>query len=350
MQYPEINFKHLCRMSDSTGLYQHARWAVPDPNHGYTLDDNVRALMAALMWQERDPKDTVPLDLAYRYLAFMLGSQHEDGRFRNFMGFDRRWLEDVGSDDSHGRALWALGFCIRHATEPSLIRTATWMFDRAAHNTLQYTSPRTIAFALHGFADVALAKQPVGNSFENMVSCAKKLSNMFRNNARHKWQWFEYSLTYANATFPQALLVAAQACDFRGEIQLSAEFRDVGKRSLDFLVDLLFNQDRLDLIGQNGWYAEGGQKAVFDQQPVDAQCMVEALLCAHKVLGEDHYRERAQNALEWFYGRNRHNLSVYDSHTGGCFDGLTAEGVNENEGAESTLAHLLARMAWDSHK
>jgi hypothetical protein len=315
---------------------------VPDPNHGYTLDDNARALIAALKWHRHSGGGAGALDLAYRYLAFMLGSQHQDGRFRNFMAFERQWLEDVGSPDSQGRALWALGYCLRHAPEEGMRQAAAWMFDQAGAHVSRLSSPRTVAFALHGFAEAHLAGRHAADP-DRMKQCADHLAGMFRRHARHAWQWFEYSLTYANASLPHALLIAAHVCG-------DAQYRDVGKRSLDFLIELLFEEGQLDLIGQDGWYAQGGERACFDQQPIDAQCMVEALLCASHVLDDERYAMLATRALEWFYGRNRNGAVMYDETTGGCHDGLTADGVNFNQGAESTLAHLLARMAWEEHE
>jgi hypothetical protein len=323
---------------------------VPDPNHGYTLDDNARALMAALKWHRHGDGDgdgdsdssacASALDLAYRYLAFILGSQHKDGHFRNFMAFERHWLEDVGSPDSQGRALWALGYCLHHAPEAGMRHAAEWMFDQAGAHVSQLSSPRTVAFALHGFAEAHLAGRHAPD-IDRVRQCADHLAGLFKRHARHAWQWFEYSLTYANASLPHALLIAADICGDAG-------YREVGKRSLDFLIDLLFEEDQLDLIGQDGWYARGGERARFDQQPIDAQCMVEALLCANRVLGEQRYAALARYALEWFYGRNRNGAAMYDEATGGCHDGLTADGVNLNQGAESTLAHLMARLAWEA--
>jgi hypothetical protein len=319
---------------------------VPDPNHGYTLDDNARALIVALKWHQHASSNGSiesthqALDLAYRYLAFMLGSQREDGRFRNVMAFERHWLENVGSPDSQGRALWALGYCLRYAPEAGLRQAAEWMFDRAVDRVSEMSSPRTTAFAMHGFAEAYQVGWQTSDTKARLRQCANQLMGLFTRHARQAWQWYEYSLTYANATLPHALLVAADVLD-------DVHYRDVGRRSLDFLISLLFEEDQLDLIGQSGWYSQGGERASFDQQPIDAQCMVEALLYAHSALGEPRYEFLAKRALEWFYGRNRNSAMMYDETTGGCLDGLTADGVNLNQGAESTLAHLLARLAWE---
>jgi len=281
-------------------------------------------------------------------MAFIMGSQREDGRFRNFMSFDRHWLEDVGSSDSQGRALWALGYCLRHTEDAGMRDAAIWMIERMFNHTPQLVSPRSIAFALHGLAEVHKAAHARSHSssldVENLLKrYADDLVTLFEHNNRSDWHWFEDSLTYANATLSHALLVAY-------DVLHDERYRTVGKISLDFLSNLMFRNEQLDLIGQDGWYSRGSVRASFDQQPIDAQCMVETLLCAHQVLKKPQYATWATYALEWFYGRNRHGLMMYDEASGGCHDGLTLTGVNANQGAESTLAHLLARLSYDEYQ
>ena len=273
-------------------------------------------------------------------MAFIMGSQREDGRFRNFMSFDRHWLEDVGSSDSQGRALWALGYCLHHTDDVGMRQAAAWMIEQAHHHAPQLISPRAIAFGLHGLAEIHKAEDQPFNVEAQLKKSADYLVTLFDQYSRSDWRWFEDALTYANATLPHALLVAY-------DILRDERYRDVGQRSLDFLLNLLFENDQLDLIGQDGWYSRGSVRASFDQQPIDAQCLVEALVCAQQVLGKPHYGTLAAVALEWFYGRNRHGLMMYDEESGGCNDGLTLTGVNANQGAESTLAHLLARLSYD---
>lgn len=294
----------------------------------------------ALKWAESDPASSTAHELAYRYMAFIMGSQREDGRWRNFMSFDRHWLEDVGSSDSQGRALWALGYCLHHANDGGMRQAAAWMIERVYDHALELISPRAVAFGLHGLAEVYKADHPTVNVEQRLRQYADYLVALFERHDRGDWHWFEDSLTYANATLPHALLVAADLFD-------EDRYHAVGQCSLDFLINLLFKNDQLDLIGQDGWYSRGSVRASYDQQPIDAQCMVEALLCAHQVLGHDRYAVLAAQALEWFYGRNRHGVMMYDETSGGCNDGLTLNGMNGNQGAESTLAHLIARLSYE---
>ena len=336
MTYPSLCFDHLARLTDDTGMLQHARWSVPDPNHGYTLDDNARALVVALQGHASTGRADL-LVLARRYLGFMVYAQREDGVFRNFAGYNRQWLEDAGSPDSNGRALWALGYGLHHAPEVGMREAALWMFDRAKPQIDGLTSPRAVASAILGCAEAHAADRNAGPMRAQIDRCAAYLAGLFDQVAHGAWQWFEQYLTYGNATLPQAMLMA-------GALTGCERYRDIGRRSLEFLVDLVFANDQLDLIGQDGWHVQGAPPARFDQQPIDAGCMVEALLVAQRVFGEPRYGRLAQQALDWFYGRNRLGASLYDATTGGCFDALIPDGVNRNQGAESTLAHLSARL------
>ena len=338
MIYPSLRFDHLVHMSDDTGLLQHARWSIGDPNHGYTLDDNARAFVVALQAYAITNRTDL-LILARRYLAFMLYAQREDGLFRNFAGYDRQWLESEGSPDSNGRALWALGYGVNHAPEKGMCDAALWMFNRAKTSIEWLTSPRAVASAMLGCAEVYAANQNVAVMLAHIDQYAAYLAGLFQQVADDQWQWFERSLTYGNATLSQAMLVA-------GKLTGSKRYLEVGQRSLEFLIKTTFVNDQLNLIGQNGWYQQGSPAATFDQQPIDAACMTEALLTAASILEQPRYHTLAQSALEWFYGRNCHALPLYNAVTGGCFDALIAEGVNQNQGAESTLAHLSARLAF----
>ncbi len=219
---------------------------------------------------------------------------------------------------------------MRHAPERGLRDASRFLLECALPHAAQLTSPRAMAFAVIGFAEADLA-------LEWVERFADRLAALFEANASEDWLWFEPYLTYSNAALPHALLVA-------GERTGSARYRSIAQRSLDFLIGVIFHNDMLDLVGEKGWYHRNSQPARFDQQPIDAACAVETLLVAGRVLGEPRYDELARRALEWFYGRNRGGVALYDPETGGCYDGLTPEGVNRNQGAESTLAHLRARL------
>lgn len=335
MQYPPLRLDHLVRLTDSVGIFQHAIYTLPDPHRGYTLDDNARAFIVALK-HHRWNGDSLSLSLACRYLAFIRYAQTSDGRFLNFLPFDRRWREETGSPDSNGRALCALGYGVRYAPEPGLRDAARLLLERALPQATRLTSPRAIAFAILGLAEARLG-------LDLVQRFANELARLFEHHANADWQWFEPYLTYSNATLPQAMFIA-------GELLNNDRYTMIAHRSLDFLIGVLFQGDILDLIGQRGWYPQNGERARFDQQPVDAACAVEALLVARRIVGEPRYGELAERALEWFYGRNCSHLALYDPETGGCYDGLTPEGVNRNQGAESTIAHLLARLLIEEHQ
>ena len=337
MRYPQLQFEHLARLSDSTGMLQHALWNMPDPRHGYTLDDNARAFVVALKGYRQNNQADL-LEWARRYLAFMVYAQHDDGRFRNFAGYNRTWLEDVGSPDSNGRAVWALGYGVRYAPEAGMRNVCMWMFERAVPQFESLTSPRAIASLLLGCAEVYQVGRSTQLALTHINRCADSLAGLFDQVAQKDWAWFEQSLTYGNATLAQAMITA-------GVVTQSNRYLEIGRRSLEFLIDTLFDKNMLDLVGHAGWYSQGSKRAIFDQQPIDAGCMVEALLVAQQAYKEPRYGKLAHTALEWFYGHNRLKAPLYDEDSGGCRDGLAAQGTNENQGAESTLAHLAARLA-----
>ncbi len=337
MTYPLLSFDHLLRLTDDTGILQHARWSVPNPQEGYTLDDNVRAFVVALKGHACTGRGDL-LELARRYLGFMLYAQRDDGVFRNFADYGRNWLEEAGSADSNGRALWALGYGAHHAPERGIREAALWLFDRAKSGIAGLTSPRAVAAALLGCTEVHAADRNPGQMLVLVEHGAHYLAGLYDQVVIDGWHWFEASVTYGNATLSQAMLVA-------GALTGSACYLEIGRNSLEFLITLMFSEGKMDVIGQNGWHARGGPRAVFDQQPIDAACMVEALLVARRICNEPRYGVLATMAMEWFYGNNRLGASLYDETTGGCFDALILGGVNANQGAESTLAHLSARMA-----
>ncbi len=340
--YPVLRLDHLQRMTDPAGIFQHAIYTLPDPQRGYTLDDNARAFIVALK-HHRWSGDAASLELARHYLAFIRYAQTQDGRFLNFLPFDRQWHEQFGSPDSNGRAIGALGYGVAHAPESGMREAAGWLLERALAQAERLTPPRAIAFALLGFAEACRADWRPRDSFDRLCHFADRLAELFDHNASDDWPWYEPYLTYSNAALPRAMLAASAVTG-------NARYQKIARYSLDFLVDILFQHDMLDLIGQKGWYRRHGERAHFDQQPIDAACTVEALVAAEASFGESRYGTLATIALEWFYGRNRVGVALYDPETGGCYDGLVPEGVNRNQGAESTLAHLMARLLIEERK
>ena len=338
-ELPLLKLDHLSNMTDGTGILQHAVFMVPNYREGYTTDDNARALMVSTLLEELgNPR---ALELSSRYLAFVwYAFNAETGRFRNFMDYQRHWLEESGSDDSHGRALWSLGTILGRSNTPSLHTMAGRLFEQALPAILDTTSPRAWAFALLGLDEYA--RRFAGDRLTNQVreNLAGRLLALFQSHRADDWRWYEDSLSYCNAVLPQALLSCGQWCP-------SQEMTEAGLESLSWLADVQRAHApgaHFVPIGSSGFYPRGGERARFDQQPVEAQAMVSACLEAHRITGDPRWRKEARRAFEWFLGRNDLNQPVYDPTTGGCRDGLHPDRANENQGAESTLAFLQSSL------
>lgn len=330
---PPLKLDHLRHLTDETGMLQHAVFTVPNYREGYTTDDNARALMVSALLEALGRREAV--ELASRYLAFIwFAFNTETGRFRNFMDYQRHWLEDSGSDDSHGRALWSLGTVIGRSCLASLQSMAGRVFEQALPAILETTSPRAWAFALIGIHEYDQRYAGDRRAGQVREELAGRLLGLYERSRRDDWRWFEPSLTYCNAALPHALLTCGPAME--NEAMTAA-----GLDSLAWLADVQKGgSGHFVPIGCNGFYPRGGERARFDQQPVEAQAMVSACLEAHRTTGELRWRKEAHCAFEWFLGRNDLNLPIYDPATGGCRDGMHPDRANENQGAESTLAFL----------
>lgn len=278
------------------------------------------------------------LEGARRYLAFLRYAQNREGKFHNFLSYNREWQDWEGSQDCQGRAVWALGYAAAHTPEQGMREAASRLLSETLAWVDQLTPPRARANAILGLAEVA-DHPTLGEAAQRSLKLLSDgLVALFEHTATSDWRWFELGLTYDNGRIPEALLAAY---DVTGE----SKYREVALESLEFLLEVLFPNGVLDLIGNDGWYHRGGRRAHFDQQPIDAEGTVAVCLRAHAVTGEPRYRELAEHAFQWFLGRNRVGVPLYDAETGGCYDGLHPHGVNGNQGAESTLAYLLARLA-----
>ncbi len=332
-ELPPLKSDHLRALSDGTGVLQHALFAIPDYSHGYTTDDNARALLVSTLLEALGPDEHT--DLSSRYLAFLTFAYNpQKKRFRNFMNYQRTWLEDAGSDDSHGRSLWALGTVLHHSTSASLNSMAGSLFEQALPSILSTTSPRAWAFALIGIAEYA--EKFSGDRRANQVSeeLAGRLLSSYTAHRTDEWRWFEHGLTYCNAALCHALLICGRTIP-------NADMGKAGLESLTWLADLQrAEKGHFVPIGSNGFYEQGQERARFDQQPVEAQTMVSACLEAFRVTGNPRWNKEARRAFEWFLGRNDLASPLYDATTGGCRDGLHPDRPNENQGAESTLAFL----------
>jgi len=334
---PPWRFDHLLRMSDSAGIFQHAKFSVPWFDHGYCTDDNARALLFTV-WLEQ--LDECPPSLRHSRSAYAGFLQHafvpETGLFRNFMGFDRRWQEEAGSEDSHGRALWALGAVVGRSTSENLRAWAAPLFEAALPAVRSFTSPRAWAFAILGLHEYLRTMDGDLMAARMREELAARLLALWHAVSSPEWPWFEDSLAYDNARISQALLLTGRW----------TENGDILKAGLDSLRWLMDNQRGGDgcfrPIGSNGFWTRGGEPAQFDQQPIEACAAVAACIEALNTTGDEHWRAEAQRAFDWFLGANDLNEILYDPATGGCRDGLHPSRVNYNQGAESTLSFGLA--------
>jgi hypothetical protein len=339
-ELPALNLNHLRRLTDGTGLVQHACFTVPNYDEGYATDDNARALIVAVSLEEQgEDASGEAFNLACRYLAFLRHAfDSRTGRFRNFMCYDRRWQEERGSDDCHGRSLWGLGTVIGRSNHAGLRGVAGQLVESALPAITTLTSPRAWSFillAIHEYLKRFAGDRTASNLRE---AFAERLMQCYRSQSFTDWHWFEDRLTYCNATLPYALLVSGQAMARDDMVHTALE-------ALEWLADLHMGvHGHFVPIGSNGFYVRGGTRARFDQQPVEAHAMVSACLAAQASTGASHWGRQAHLAFDWFLGRNDLHLSLYDPATGGCRDGLHSDRLNQNEGAESTLAFLMALL------
>ena len=338
---PAINLDHLNRMTDDTGILEHAVFVVPNCPEGYTADDNARALIVAILLEELgDGVLWGTAGLASRYLAFLwLAFDPASKRFRNLLSYDRQWQEPIGSEDSHGRTLWGLGTVLGRSKDVGLRGAAGRLFELSVPAALEFKSPRAWAFALLGLEEYIDSFPRDRAALHAADALANRLFNLYRANSSDGLHWFEGVLAYSNARLPQALLRS-------GLRSANKEMISAGLEALDWLVTI----QRCDVkghfvpVGSLGFYSKKTAKARFDQQPIEACAAVSACLQAHRATGQNKWREEASSAFNWFLGDNDLQVSLYDPTTGGCRDGLHPDRVNENQGAESTLSFLMALL------
>jgi hypothetical protein len=338
-QLPALRLDHLHRLTDDTGMLQHATFTVPNYSEGYATDDNARALLLAVLVEQLGGIESAGIgELASRYLAFLGHAFNpENGRFRNFLTYERKWTEAAGSEDSHGRALWALGTVLGRSKNQALRGAAGRFFEAAVPAVVAFTSPRAWAFALLGIQEY-LDFFPGDRDAQQMRSAlATRLLEIYAWNQSPEWNWFEDVLAYSNARLPQAVLIAGRRSS--DTVMVSAALG-----ALNWLSEIQRSpeNDHFVPIGSQGFYRRGREKARFDQQPVEAGGAVSASLEAFRATGDDRWLKEAWSAFNWFLGKNDLQIALYDPSTGGCRDGLHPERVNENQGAESTLAFLMA--------
>jgi hypothetical protein len=356
---PQFKLDHVNRMTDDTGMMQHAIFTLPNRAEGYATDDNARALILTVLI-ERCREDqcgeqcggfepgtlAAPPDWPYRYLALLEHAFNpENGRFRNFLGYDRRWMERQGSEDSHGRALWALGTMSGRSAEPGLKSACLRLFEASLPVALDFYSPRACAYTLLGMEEYLRVHKEDDEALRARFTLSRRLQEMYETIRTSQWKWFENVVAYGNARLPQAMMLVGAAC---GSERMVA----VGLESLEWLMALQSDAatGHFVPIGSHGFYRRGGERARFDQQPLEAAGAVSACLQACRVTGEERWYLHAQSAFNWFLGKNDLQLPLYDSGTGGCRDGLHPDRVNQNQGAESTLSYLMAALEMHSFR
>jgi glycosyltransferase involved in cell wall biosynthesis len=334
---PELNLDHLYHMTDSTGIFQHASFTAPNLSHGYCTDDNARALILAVMLGQLEETPKGVRALATTYAAFLDHAfDRKTARFHNFLSSDRRWLDERGSEDCHGRAIWALGTAVGRSPYWRSKPMAERLFAQALPAVTDFTSPRAWAFSLIGIHEYLRRMKGDRLAIDVREELTGRLMTIFDKVAEPGWTWFEDGLTYDNAKLAHALIVGGRATGQENVYQR-------GLLALRWLVGVQTSQHgRLRPIGSNGFYRRNGARADFDQQPIEAQTTVSACLEAYRATGEPWWYEQAQRAFDWFLGWNDLGLEVYCQQTGGCRDGLHADRGNENQGAESMLAFLLS--------
>jgi hypothetical protein len=348
-QLPELKLDHLNRLTDDTGMLQHSIFTTPNRREGYTTDDNARALILAVLLEQLDNDRHRKTDLPssnssgqYLYLSLPFlehAFNTAKGRFKNFLRYDRRWNEPVGSEDCHGRALWGIGTVLGRSEDQGLRGAAGRLFEFSLPAALEFSSPRAWAYTLLGIQEY-LTSYPGDRDAQKIRSAlSRRLLEMYESIRRPDWKWFENILAYGNARLPQALLLVGSACS--DDRMVSA-----GLEALDWLTatQRCETNGHFVPIGSQGFYRQGGEKARFDQQPLEAAGAVSASLQAYRVTGDSRWRNEAWSAFNWFLGDNDLQLPLYDSVTGGCRDGLHPDRVNENQGAESTLSFLMALL------
>ncbi len=335
---PEVDLSHLSRLTDETGVLQHAAYTIPDRRYGYTTDDNARALIVTLLhWDLFGEREV--WDLMHTYFSFLYFAQTEEGWFRNYLTYERRFLPEGDSEDAQGRAIWALGWAVRGKLSEDLLTLSIQMFKRALPTWDGLSALRAIAFAILGGA-YYLERFPGDTEVRTALGeLLGKLKRAFAEKGTPDWPWPEEILTYDNARLPQALIAGGRALD-------DNEAMERGVEALEWLVEIQTDPggNHISLVGNQGWYPRGGEKAKFDQQPLDAAALVDACREAAITTGEARWWREMERAFAWFLGRNDLGLPLYDFTTGGCYDGLQATGVNRNQGAESTISWLLALL------
>lgn len=339
-KFPEIKLDHLKRLTDEEGIIQFAKHTTPDIKSGYTLDDNARALMTGVLYN-RFFRDVNSLELCRRYLNFVGKCQDDKGDFKN-QHQNPEEKTDPYSEDAFGRAIWSLGFTINNLYNEELRKKARDILNKSLKRIDKINSLRAIGFSMMGLV-YYYKSYPNKKTYLKIKKLMNRIVKQYDEESSEEWRWFEPYLTYCNAQIPKSLFLAY-------EITKNKKCLEIAKKSLGFLSDLCIINGKLSPIGQNGWCNRDNKRMFFDQQPVDASALVQTYLIAYEITKENDYYKKAVLAFNWFLGNNHLNQMIYDDATGGCYDGLGRHSLNFNQGAESTISYLMARLFLEETK
>ena len=337
-----INLDFVRTLTDDVGMLQHSKYATPNKKEGYATDDNARALIAAtnyfMLFNDLSVKKLIDT-----YLSLLLYMQRSDGKMHNFLSYDRQLLDEIGSEDCMGRTLWACGYCLNSKLPEQTKLLSKEVFDKLFCWVSSFTSPRAKAYSTMGLFHYQKAYAEDQNVKLNITALAKQLTEQFELESSEGWDWFESTLTYSNARLPHSLFLAYEAT---GE----DKYLQVASKSMKFLINTQTINGVFVPIGNRGWYKKGSDRAIYDQQSVEAACTTEAAIAAFRNTNEEGYLKAAYEAFEWFFGKNLQSLTLYSPENGSCCDGITPRGLNLNKGAEATLSYLQARLNFEELK
>jgi glycosyltransferase involved in cell wall biosynthesis len=338
---PDINLNHIRLLTTDFGMVQFSKINHPDIQSGYTIDDNARAMIAVLMHYQKSG-DTEDLSLIYKYLDFISYCMQPDGTFLNYLNENKEFtLQNAESnlEDANGRAIWALGFLlsIDELIPDDMKDLAERLMAKAVPRIDNMHSSRAMAFCIKGLY--------YHNKIENLgiiKTLADRLAAMYEHEAGKEWKWFESYLTYANSILPEAMLLAWLSLK-------EPQYFKIASDSFRFLLEQTFSEGKINVISNNGWLSKGGERNKFGEQPIDVSYTVLALDTFYRALGNDDHRKKLKEAFNWFNGNNHLQHIIYNPCTGGCYDGLEESQVNLNQGAESAVSYLMARLVADSY-
>jgi len=340
-ELPAFKLDHLYRMTDSTGIIQHATYNIPNLAEGYCTDDNARALILTIYLDElKEGNKTKLTDMATIYFSFLNSAFNtKTCRFRDYMNYSRTWVDEVdgiGSEDSHGRAIWALGTCIGRTMNAGFRNIANMIFEKALQPVCDFTSPRAWAFSIMGLHEYLRRFDGDRRVHQIRQTLAKKLFELYHTHSDKDWPWFEPVVTYCNTRLSHALILSGRWLE-------NKEMLESGLKSLQWLIKIQTSpKNRFRPIGSNGFYKRGEAISISDQQPIETYTMISACLEALRTTGDNMWYTEARKAFQWFMGRNDLDIPLYDSLTGGCRDALHVDRINQNEGAESSLSFYLS--------